>query len=625
MMRLFEKIFMAWLIAVLLGSGLAAQWVATADQPTIAQENTNALDKQVQEFEEHQRQITLLIEQLGDKDFFVRERAQAELAKFGLEAFDALSAATLQDDLEVVARAKYLLLAMRVVWAEKNDPPEVKRLLADYESKDAATKLGRMSALSDLPGSAGIPALCRLVRFERSSVLSKHAAIAVIDRPAADEPPTKELVEVVRKNLVHGSRASVQWLGAWLRFADDPRQALDEWTRLIAAEQSLLKTAPKETSPEIISAMIHFQIVWLKQLGRIDEATAVLRRLVESEKGNPESLAELLDWLLEQKAWKLLDEMVQQYQPQIKENALLLYIIAQAHAEQGDKDRAEKTAAEALNLNPGKDVFQLNLHRDPIAQQLRQRGLFTWAEREFRHAIDNAPDSPEGRDLKITAKFGLAEMLRDQESYQEAAKQLQDVLEAAKQLRRGDSLTTRRSLSEIQSQINYMLACHYERLKDSAKQREYLALALEGELPYLDAIIVAYHLPGQSPEQRQKVLEIIRRVAADTEDDIRNDPNNSNHYNQYAWLVGNTEGDLNLAIKYSKRSIELSPNSGGLYDTLAHVYFTMGDYENAVKYQTKAAKLEPHARQILEPLQLFRARLEEQKKERAKDQMQPMP
>jgi hypothetical protein len=38
--------------------------------------------------------INRLIKQLGDKDYYVRQRAQDELARLGFEAFDALGAAT---------------------------------------------------------------------------------------------------------------------------------------------------------------------------------------------------------------------------------------------------------------------------------------------------------------------------------------------------------------------------------------------------------------------------------------------------------------------------------------------------------------------------------------------------
>ena len=46
--------------------------------------------------------VNKLVKQLGDKDYYVRQRAQEELARTGFAAFDALSAATTDEDLESV-------------------------------------------------------------------------------------------------------------------------------------------------------------------------------------------------------------------------------------------------------------------------------------------------------------------------------------------------------------------------------------------------------------------------------------------------------------------------------------------------------------------------------------------
>ena len=53
-------------------------------------------------------QINRLIRQLGDDDYFVRQQAQDELAKLGVDAFDALSAATEDEDPEIAALAEVL-------------------------------------------------------------------------------------------------------------------------------------------------------------------------------------------------------------------------------------------------------------------------------------------------------------------------------------------------------------------------------------------------------------------------------------------------------------------------------------------------------------------------------------
>ena len=96
-------------------------------------------------------------------------------------------------------------------------------------------------------------------------------------------------------------------------------------------------------------------------------------------------------------------------------------------------------------------------------------------------------------------------------------------------------------------------------------------------------------------------------------DAIVEDPESAAAFNQYAWLVGNTAGDLDEALKCSLKSLELEPETGGYYDTLAHVYFAKGDYENAVKSQTKAAELDPHSGVIRRKLELFREKLKEKK------------
>ena len=83
-------------------------------------------------------------------------------------------------------------------------------------------------------------------------------------------------------------------------------------------------------------------------------------------------------------------------------------------------------------------------------------------------------------------------------------------------------------------------------------------------------------------------------------------PEDATANNNYAWLVGNTEGDFDEAIRCSRKSVELQPDEGGYYDTLAHVYFGKGDLKNAVKYEAKAAKLDPHSGLVRIALEQFR-------------------
>jgi tetratricopeptide (TPR) repeat protein len=82
--------------------------------------------------------------------------------------------------------------------------------------------------------------------------------------------------------------------------------------------------------------------------------------------------------------------------------------------------------------------------------------------------------------------------------------------------------------------------------------------------------------------------------------------------NQYAWLVGNTIGDYQEAVKLSQESVkicqqlpEMKPSYAGYLDTLGRAYYGAGDVPNAVKHQAMAVALSPASGQIRRQLEFF--------------------
>ena len=159
-------------------------------------------------------QINRLIRQLGDDDYYVRQHAQEELAHLGVDAFDALSAATEDEDPEIAARARYLL-QIPVEWTAKSDPPFVKRLLSDYGSRDVAEREAIAARLAVLPDGEGVDAVCRLVRFEKSALLSKAAATAPLPRGQAAVPAPAATLDAIGKPLRGCQRPGAVWLACW--------------------------------------------------------------------------------------------------------------------------------------------------------------------------------------------------------------------------------------------------------------------------------------------------------------------------------------------------------------------------------------------------------------------------
>jgi len=77
--------------------------------------------------------------------------------------------------------------------------------------------------------------------------------------------------------------------------------------------------------------------------------------------------------------------------------------------------------------------------------------------------------------------------------------------------------------------------------------------------------------------------------------------------NQLAWLIANTEGDFDEALRCSLRSLELYADRAGFLDTLGRCYYAKGDYRKAIEYQGKAVKLEPHSPAIRRQFELFQS------------------
>ena len=492
-----------------------------------------------------------LIEQLGDQDYFVRRRAQQELAKFSFEAFDALRAATTHEDLEIAARAKYLLRLMETELAAKDDPPHVQALLADYPSLDEATKLDRIRMLARLADHQGVSALCRLVRYEKSPVLSKRAAIELVQLHAHDRPPNKELAERLSKGLKGSRQVAAAWPLAWLRFPEDAEKALAQWGKLVEAEHLLLAQSPTKTSPEIVAKLTrqHHQV--LKKFGRPEQVAVATRRLMDLEKGNPATLAELLNWLVEQQEWESVKQLEARFKPQFAADPLLLYVVAQRQAEQGDQKEADATAARALKLNPEGTPRNLEKHY-MMAITLQQRGLFQWAGHEYQHVIDTAEPGNVQSPLAPFAQYRLAVMQHDQGQWLPAAKGLEQMV---KMLEKHPNLQARTSFktSEIRSRMNCFYAGHYRQQNDLAKQREYLDKAIAADPTEIDTLIACYRLPDQEPEYREKIRKLVRTSTASLRRRVARNRSSATDYNQFAWLVGNTEGDFDEALRFSKK------------------------------------------------------------------------
>jgi len=193
------------------------------------------------------KRIEQLIAELGDKDYSVRQRAQDELAKLGFQAFDALNAASNHPDFEIASRARYLLRLIRTQWTTDKDPPEARKLLQGYELLPQEERAARITRLVLLPDGGGIAVVCRLIRFEKSGLLANHAALEILRHEPLDRAGWTRLAKTLRENLAGSQRRAAQWLLTYVGLRDNPKTAVEAWSKLVKEEEQTLRAHPEQT------------------------------------------------------------------------------------------------------------------------------------------------------------------------------------------------------------------------------------------------------------------------------------------------------------------------------------------------------------------------------------------
>jgi tetratricopeptide (TPR) repeat protein len=337
--------------------------------------------------------------------------------------------------------------------------------------------------------------------------------------------------------------------------------------------------------------------------------------------GSDETLVSLLAWMTEHKSWDVLDAFLSKHQARLEQSKRPLYFAALARAKQGKKDLAEDLAAKAAVLTPQEGT----LEGLSMAKELEERLQFDWAVREYRRTIEKQP--PESLD-NILSRIWVANLLHDYEHEKEAAEALeplkkrvlgegrpaQDYIRIREMYRERIDFP---SPEEIAARFHFYRACQYQNEKDLQRARGELDQAINSDPKDADVLIAMYNFPEADAKWKSAALERVRKLEKQFEKDIIENPTDSSAYNQWAWLVSNTEGDFQQAIRYSHRSLELNKRgesgAASFLDTLGRCYYAAGDYENAVKYEREAIAKVDYLQVMQRQLALFEKALADKK------------
>jgi tetratricopeptide (TPR) repeat protein len=569
--------------------------------------------------------IRTLIEQLGSPRFSDRRASAHQLNQIGPEAFDQLQAATDAADPEIAASARYLLQQINVRWARSDDSKDVRQLLRNYGDQETGVREQIVIELRELSDCEGVAALCRIARFDRSPLVSRQAAAAVIHSSNDDVEPSSTEPELIERELGTSNRLATLWLRQYQLQLRDPAASVPDWNRLIDEEADRLEANAEETSTAIVSALLWNLADVYDRLGETAELEGVFRRIVAVNAENSDATVwHLLRWMFDRKAWQSLDQFAVSFDARIRETKPSLYLLAVARAAQGQSDAAETLADEALRLELRSDLESIS-----AAQIVAAQGHDEWAVREYRRVLGEYDlDSAE----KVWACNLLSSLLQDYEKYQEAAEVLSRLTKklgtSGPSVKKSDVHEEyrvkyqkyARALVQIDvfvpeghavpARYHYLRACYFEQQHDWPSQRNHLSLAIGHDEEDVDVLIAMYHVEDADEAWRTDALKRIQSLADQIDkkfENVSEDEDVAKLCNQWAWLIANTEGDFDKAIRYSQRSLELGPDiaRASYLDTLGRCYFAAGDLQNAVKHQRQAVELIPHMQVMRRQLAQF--------------------
>lgn len=563
--------------------------------------------------------IPRLIEQLGDPSFSQRKAATLQLERYGLRAFDDLWAARDSADAEVSAACERLLRAATRRWQRPSDPPVVRALLREYEER--RDEDNRIAVLEELRRTDSTAALCRIARFEPSVRLSKEAAAQLLVerewRPELDRQTSlAEALGDLRAAFGPSERLAVSWLwlsaGAGPAAEVSPRDAAEWWRQVAAAERQAADAGSVETSRTIQQQLVLWQLRASLEAG--DEGLAMLAARhhvgLTDDAESALRLALPLRWIAEAGAAELASDVLEAFDEELSDRRGQ-YLKARTLSRLGKDSDAD--AAIGVALATGEASTR-------IARWLRRDGFDDWAEREV--AAAGAVIDPLSLEV-INARWLLFNWQLDAAEYRQAADTLTPVT---------DVLSAMPATGQWYADNNGALTP--DTVAEMTARRwlaEGLALAEQGDAPAAaealekaynrrspdgladaDVLIAMYRLDPPSPGYRDQVVDRIEELTEQLDKQVLAQPDEALWLNFWAWLVGNTVGDYDKAVRYSKRSLQLRPDEPGLLDTLARCYFARGDLELAVETQQRAVGLEPTAKVMQRQLVEFENALAEQ-------------
>lgn len=628
--------------------------IAVASLPLPAQ-NANGRDEPLKS--EQKEVIRRLIEQLGDPNYAKREYAKNELERIGYVTLDQLQAASYHRDPQIANTARFMVNSNQFAWTSDFDTPRVREILNNFSVSETEGKALYIDELARLEREEGIPGLCRLARYESNGALAKRAAIHVLKAPLRVEQSLATRQKRIAALMEDGESTACKWVLA--HTMSTTNFDLTFWKSQLVQEQQLLASRSSETNEFVLTNLGRWVIEQcsVKPELRLD-AVRIAESLVDQMGlDNVNSLDDKSTKAIEFAQWLLgvnLHEVVRYQHSKLKyrvvlREPILSYYLAESYLQANQKELAETIANNALEGKPSNadgtewkeptleknDALRARLEgaigyrnqsskekKRLIGEKLASRGLFAWAEAEYKQAADD--------DLTLVSTLISLLALADLQHSLDRFADARDTL-ARFQSRYEKERMFRDQMRDMPIPTSKVLSQYYRYSADVANQAgnkneaiEDLFRSIELDPENVDSLIGLYKIDcdlDQTKRRQQKhaqITDLLRLQAKEIEEISRQAT--SLQYativrdlvealNSYAWIVANTEGNIEEALAFSRQAVTLQPNDAALLDTLAHCFFSAGRWADAVEQQRKAVALKPHDPSMQKALKRFEEKL----------------
>ena len=95
---------------------------------------------------------------------------------------------------------------------------------------------------------------------------------------------------------------------------------------------------------------------------------------------------------------------------------------------------------------------------------------------------------------------------------------------------------------------------------------------------------------------------------------LKQNPTSAHLHNLIGRIYGEKKGNIDAAIPYLNKAIELDPESASAYENLGIAYATKGEFSKAIQYLTKALEIEPDNQHVMNNIAMLYDNMGEKQK-----------